>query len=327
MRKQVRILTTSMLAVLSAGMYGCSQQEKANALPQPVATATLSSDARAVAAHTAWQTFVDQVERGEQTDPSGQYVAKGTQAAADAAGHRVARPKFDAATPAFGRHYRLRQAARAAQPVGGGIETYDIFPCDPCGNTDGPAPVTSQFISSVNKGGSGQIHDLKLISNSSTSAINAPTGYVKLNSDLNRGAGGAFIYLCFTRNTSSVLNGLEYHQNYPYTAPTDVLTSFQTKFGSFSSFPTGDDYFYNIWSPNQYSYAYWDRIDLNGGAGGEYIYSFQSKSPLVPKYRYVSEVGILSGSSSTIQPPSGWEKYPQDLNAGAGGDFIYFCYR
>ncbi|TGE19711.1 hypothetical protein [Hymenobacter elongatus] len=265
-------------------------------------------------ARAAWLTFIEQVESGALQDPLGRYVRKGTLVTRGQQAQR--RPKGEASR---GLHVALL-------PQDGG-EVYTMLPDDPCCPSSGPTVAYSIFTQSTGTGGSGQIHDLKLIANSSTSANNAPTGYVKLNADLNRGASGAFIYLCFTRDPAFVLKGLEYHQNFPYTAPTDVLTSFEAKFGSFSNFPSNSTHFYNIWAPNQYSYAHWDLVDLNAGAGGEYIYSFQSKNPAVSNYKYISQVGILSGSSSAIQPPSGWEKYPQDLNAGAGGDFIYFCYR
>jgi hypothetical protein len=40
----------------------------------------------------------------------------------------------------------------------------------------------------------------------------------------------------------------------------------------------------------------------------------------------ISEVMVIYGGSG-VQPPAGWEKIPRDLNAGAGGDYIYACYK
>jgi hypothetical protein len=67
---------------------------------------------------------------------------------------------------------------------------------------------------------------------------------------------------------------------------------------------------------------------------GKYIYSFQLKDVYTSDNNNVltfhpgyAEIGVLSGNSDTIQPPVGWIKYPADLNEGAGGDYIYFCYR
>lgn len=131
-----------------------------------------------------------------------------------------------------------------------------------------------------------------------------------------------------------MLNGLEYYQGKQYSGPSDFLTNFQTQNGNLFGSPTANTYFFDIWTPNQNPYNYWTSIDLNAGAGGSYIYSFQSKTPFVRQQSGGSvqspaflNVGILSGNSSSIQPPTGWQKYPNDLNEGAGGDFIYFCYK
>ncbi len=321
----------------AVALWGCEKVEPAELSPK----VGQANQARAAAegaetvspAQAAWLRFVDRVERGEAVDPSGQYVAKGTKGAVDAAGNRSNRPKFDAATPAFAQRYRLQSNGEVAgQPVGANLgDDGPPLECDGCeGPGQGiPVPYTPSFTSSVNQGGSGYIHDLKIIvgapgDNSTSEQQVIGAGYTKLNADLNKGAGGAYIYLCFQRDAAQVLNGVEYTYNYAYSGPNEILTAFQTK-GSLST--PGDPYFYNIWVPNQNSNVYWGRIDLNQGSGGDYIYSFQAKSPFVPNYIYVQEVGVLSGNSSTIQPPSGWNKYPKDLNEGAGGDFIYFCYR
>ncbi|GAA3989104.1 hypothetical protein GCM10022407_37090 [Hymenobacter antarcticus] len=200
----------------------------------------------------------------------------------------------------------------------------------PQGCGGGPG-VVSTFTTSETLGGNGYIYDLKIVvganSSTSTQVTLGRAGYTKLDANLNKGAGGNEIYLCFQRSPAQVLNGLEYTYNYAYSSPNDILTAFQTQYGSLTNAPAGDPYFYNIWVPNQNSNVYWGTIDLNAGAGGDYIYSFQSKSPFVPNYRPFREVGILSGNISTLYPPSGWAKYPRDLNEGAGGDYIYFCYR
>ncbi|MCI1187014.1 hypothetical protein MON38_06255 [Hymenobacter sp. DH14] len=290
-------------------------------------------------AQAAWQDFVDRVERGEITDPVGQYVAKTTKAPAASAGHRLARPKVDVLLRDASKGYALRAGQRAASGTATNVidepcVSQDYDPCGPCYNGPGGCSgggVYSTFTTSENLGGSGYIHDLKLVegddnSTSTTSTVGA--GYTKLYADLNKGAGGAYIYLCFQRNASQVLNGVEYTYNSPYSGPNEVLTAFQTQYGSFTnSTPRPDPYFYSIWVPNQNPNVYWDRIDLNAGAGGDYIYSFQAKNPVISNYRYIHEVGILSGNSSTITPPSGWEIYRRDLNNNAGGEYIYFCYR
>ena len=42
-------------------------------------------------------------------------------------------------------------------------------------------------------------------------------------------------------------------------------------------------------------------------------------------YRAITDLTVITGSSSGIQCPSGYTKNTQDLNEGAGGDFVYLC--
>ncbi len=294
------------------------------------ATQTLSP------AQAAWLKFVDLVEQGKLVDPSGQYVAKGTMAAVDAAGKRISRPKFDAATPAFARHYVLSKkgeiTALSVPGVGGTANKFD----NPCADCPVPGPtttVTSTFVTSVGQGGPGPIHDLKIAYNDDSKVALQNAGYTFINSDLNKGCGGAYIYFYFNRNALTVLNGPEYSQNKPYSGPNDILRYFQTNTngGRFGPVVPSFRFFY-MWTPigttgaNGYNGGY-TQPDLNGGAGGEYIYSYQSKDPTLINSADITEVGVLSGNSDTIQPPAGWTKYGNDLNQGAGGDYIYFCYR
>lgn len=41
---------------------------------------------------------------------------------------------------------------------------------------------------------------------------------------------------------------------------------------------------------------------------------------------YVDALAVVYGGSSSVAPPDGYTKIPYDLNAGAGGDYIYLCY-
>lgn len=302
-------------------------------------------------AKAAWLRFVDQVERGERVDPTGQYVAKGTKGAVDATGRRATRPKLDPALRDAGRGYALRTTRpTGATPAVTGIDdpcaVQNHDPCAPCydgpsgcGGGD-PGGVYSIFTSSVNQGGSGNIRDLKLIlgtpqDNTVSAQRVLGAGYIKLDADLNKGCGGSYIYLCFTRNISSVLSGLESSQVKPYSSPADIVSSLDTKHGSFTSTPQPNLDYFEIWLPNQNENYDWNVLDLNKGAGGEYLYSYQSKTPFSrlpngggtrPRAAFL-EVGSLSGNSSAINPPAGWQKHNQDLNEGAGGEYIYFCYK
>lgn len=40
--------------------------------------------------------------------------------------------------------------------------------------------------------------------------------------------------------------------------------------------------------------------------------------------RYVTDLIVLEGANA--EPPSGWTKIKKDLNAGAGGTYLYFAY-
>ncbi|RZJ93913.1 MAG: hypothetical protein EOO60_04195 [Hymenobacter sp.] len=167
---------------------------------------------------------------------------------------------------------------------------------------------------------------MKIIYNNpsqSATKIRDEAGYIMLNADLNKGAGGAYIYFAFSRDVQQVLSGPEYYQNQPYSSPFDILRGFQTKNGGRFSIPSANTAFFDIWT----YYNGYTQADLNGGAGGEYIYSYQSKNPGYSNNAEVSEVGVLSGNSDTIQPPAGWVKWNKDLNGGCGGDYIYFCYK
>jgi hypothetical protein len=41
----------------------------------------------------------------------------------------------------------------------------------------------------------------------------------------------------------------------------------------------------------------------------------------------ITELTVVYGGNSNVQCPATFTKYPMDLNHGAGGDFIYLCYK
>ena len=269
----------------------------------------------------AWLRFVDRVEQGKEIDYSGQYVAKSTRVAV---GATLSRVKRDARTADFRRFFKLTSAGEV---VGVNPKDTGLTNIQECTSCDGGfGVVQSTFTSSVGRGGPGPIRDLKVMyNNPSPSSSNLfGAGYIMLNSDLNKGCGGAYIYFCFTRDAAAVLLGPEAGQNIPYSGRNNVVYAFQSRTdgGRFGA-PYPVPNFFDIWTPSN-SYV---NPNLNGGAGGEYIYSYQSKDPASSTRVNFSEVGVLSGNSSTVMPPAGWVKAPYDLNEGAGGDYIYFCYR
>jgi hypothetical protein len=64
-------------------------------------------------------------------------------------------------------------------------------------------------------------------------------------------------------------------------------------------------------------------VDLNQGAGGDFIYlTFKKESSGTP----VTDLQVVyAGESSGIQAPRGYELINVDLNKGAGGEYIYLC--
>jgi hypothetical protein len=275
----------------------------------------------------AWQRFVDRVERGELVDPSGQYVAKGTKSKVDAAGHRISRPKFDAATSAFTEHYaRLKNGEVVGITPGEAVSNY-IQPCgEDCGGGGGP---TSTFYSSEGvapySGADnplGYVWDLKIGYGSSPGArFGIPNSYTVLNSDLNQGAGGDYIYIGFTRVPGNVAESPEVIFGQRDAVGPVTTLGIGKKYSYFDDYPPILPPFYPVWVDTGRRLQF-EQHDLNEGAGGTYIHAYQSKyagngAPI--------EVGVLSGTSSFIEPPSGWVKASSDLNESAGGNFIYFC--
>jgi hypothetical protein len=165
-----------------------------------------------------------------------------------------------------------------------------------------------------------------------TGSFNREAYNIRLNADLNKGAGGQYIYFLFTRDANTVQEGIEYQKVGNYTDAQSVA-GFLTANGSNFGQPSTPTYYWPIWNANNNPNIYWNPVDLNAGAGGKYIYSYQSKdystfdNGVVNYHPGFTEIGVLSGNSDTIMPPTGWIKYPADLNEGAGGDYIYFCYR
>lgn len=179
------------------------------------------------------------------------------------------------------------------------------------------------FVSSLGKGLDGgvanpnqYILDLKIAKGSSPIA-GPMDGYTKIDADLNSGAGGKYIYLCFTRNNDKVpiYSDCEKTKDWSVLTPVADVRVIAWRTLSISSYPQG---FCPIWTPNgtfQYDFK---EPDLNDGSGGRYIYSYQSKASTPTP---IKEMGIVAGNNDQIQPPAGWVRVGDDLNAGAGGDY------
>ena len=147
--------------------------------------------------------------------------------------------------------------------------------------------IISLFVVSIN---AEEITSLYVIS-SSSQGQQCPPRYTRVNQDLNQGAGGDYIYLCYSTD--------------PYFGQpvTDIFVM-----TSSSSDP--------IFPPADYTLIH---DDLNKGAGGKYIYLMYTKNGRS------ALVGIdASAENVADSAPDGWTKYHQDLNQGAPGKHIYF---
>jgi hypothetical protein len=131
----------------------------------------------------------------------------------------------------------------------------------------------------------------------SNSAVVTPEeGWTLINVDLNRDAGGKFIYLCYQ-------NGLDDQE--AISEVTFTVNSQATPAG-FIKIPQ----------------------DLNEGAGGDFIYLCYKKEITTNPIR---RVNILVGQYATPDPgfyfaENYYSSTKQDLNQGAGGNYIWMVY-
>jgi hypothetical protein len=118
--------------------------------------------------------------------------------------------------------------------------------------------------------------------------IQCAAGFAKVDVDLNQGAGGDFIYLCYAKGVGAPITGL-------------IVT-------------VGKDSV-----PGEEGYTKID-VDLNRGAGGNFIWLWYTKDPACATIR---DVHVQADQGP---PPAGYTKIDVDLNRDAGGAFIYASY-
>lgn len=123
-------------------------------------------------------------------------------------------------------------------------------------------------------------------------SIPVPSGFHKSPVDLNWGAGGDYIYLCYQKS-----NG-------------PPVTDIKVIAGGSSS----------ISAPSGFTKI---PVDLNKGAGGKFIYVCYKRGGA----KAITGISIIAGDNSGMAPPSGYVKDPVDLNWGSGGKYIYLCYK
>ena len=117
-------------------------------------------------------------------------------------------------------------------------------------------------------------------------SVQPPSGFIKIPVDINKKAGGKFVYICYQLGTNR----------------SAAITNIVFVKGKDAPAPTG--------------YTKID-LDLNKGVGGKYIYLCYTRNP-------ICGLEVITGKED-IQPSSGYAKIPQDLNEGAGGEYVYLC--
>lgn len=135
-----------------------------------------------------------------------------------------------------------------------------------------------------------------------------PEGFIKISTDLNKGAKGKYIFLCYreTTNANEAVRGLKILEGENAAAP-----------GGYTKIAR----------------------DLNAGSGGAYLFLAFSKgnnagSPIRDIKFDVStsslekrNVGANRGLAVVVPTISEFTYLKTDLNKGAGGSFIYLMYR
>ena len=141
--------------------------------------------------------------------------------------------------------------------------------------------------------------DALVVISGDSSNINPPTGYTKIPYDLNRGAGGKYMYLCYHKAS---------YQARGESKP--CIAALQVIYGKDAQPPSG-----YVKLPQ----------DLNAGAGGEYVYLCYQPAAWTDDVA-IKDVTVIGGNNADVPAPYGYAKVPGDLNKGSGGDYIYVCY-
>lgn len=141
-----------------------------------------------------------------------------------------------------------------------------------------------------------------------TARSKCPPGYQLVNVDLNAGAGGNFIYLCYK---------LGENINEAYT---DFFMEYRTNAASPETKPLN----------HNSNYVNYTRIgtDLNSGSGGGYIYLWTTKANTLPPVTDVSAVFDNPDNGNSDWSSVCWQntQSPADVNKSVEGKYIYIKY-
>lgn len=141
------------------------------------------------------------------------------------------------------------------------------------------------------------LSDLDIKTGKTPSIQHSDSRYAKLDVDLNASAGGDYIYTFYIKQTEDQLKS---SNKMP-------INGIKVVVGKNTPVPTG------------YTKI---NIDLNQGAGGDYIYLCYRRGWTSP----IKDIIVIQSNSSNPIIPAGYVKENVDLNKGAGGYYLYFCY-
>ncbi len=133
---------------------------------------------------------------------------------------------------------------------------------------------------------------------SSSSNVDLPYPWRKDPVDLNKGAGGLYIYLFKKMGNGSPV-------------PSASVTGVTVLQGQSPDVPAGYQ---------------WDDTDLNKSVGGAYLYLAWTCDPHNQPIVDVQVVYDSTREGAKNKVPPGWDYVDVDLNKGAGGDYIYLAY-
>jgi len=190
-----------------------------------------------------------------------------------------------------------------------------------CTNTTRATAIENEYIKLLNEAGKGLVPktnavtdccfvNATLVQGGQAAKRNCPAGYDLVDVDLNSGAGGKFIYLCYKKTTTG-------------TPITDMFLDYYSKAQAVCT----KKMTHNGFCADYTMIA----NDLNEGAGGKYIYLWitrdQNKSPIkeITAFMDSKESKALEAASSNNWNVVRWYNSSSgaDVNKGAGGKYIY----
>ncbi|NLW42437.1 MAG: S-layer homology domain-containing protein [Tissierellia bacterium] len=134
------------------------------------------------------------------------------------------------------------------------------------------------------------------------------TGGTVLRTNLNYGAGGKYIFICYDYTSD------------PNDALKDLFVVYYLNDPEVMNYMTADHYGKSTWSTTG--------VNLNQGAGGDYVYLFDTKDTGSSRFP-IQNIRVYMGNNPYGDNP-GWEVVKMfgsskdaDLNMGTSGDFIY----